>query len=213
MRPNTNYFRSSSTGGKIVAGPMCGLLVFYAHTKYLSISGIWKHGVVSVWFGDLVRSHDSTASLNATVASNGTAHPFVTVRRQVPATIPGLPDPADTTDPAYTPSPGPAPTAAQCVRAWNSHAPQVTVDWIGGLRPYGALVYTFKNITRNGTVTVTGADCAYEVYFGHEQYLQVNGVWKNGDVSAWSGELGTNKPLHDTGQNAAVAADGTIHLH
>jgi hypothetical protein len=205
-----------------VSGPDCFVQVFYGHERNLTANGRWKVGRVPAWFGQLEANLTGLLyDQNVSVATDGRLHLLSTVSVQVPATVPDLPNQADTTNQNFVPAPGPNPTVAQCAGAWNATAPPPALIWIGGLRPYGALIQIINDIvnqtviTASGstTVSISGPACDIRVLFGYEQYVGVIGVWKDGGVSAWTGDFRSNMPLIQSGENASVAANGTLYLH
>jgi hypothetical protein len=200
--------KSGTAPWRYFAGPTCQFNIWLPHGIEVDATGVWKRGEVTGWFGDVHRIDPTVPGDNevASVTANGTIHLFALTPRQVPATIPGLPDPPDTSDPAFAPDPSSAPSKAQCVGAWNRHAPRDMRQWLAGLNPYGALVYTVEDSAQN----VMGRICIVDVYFGAKQYAEITGVWKNGDVTAWDGRLGANRPISP---NATVAADGGLRLY
>ena len=114
------------------------------------------------------------------------------------------------------PVPGASPTLKQCVDAWNLHAPKPTLRWLVDRGPSGALVAVSQTLFGSGgstakPTTVSGPTCSFFVYYGKNKLLIAHGVWKNGTVSGWSGDLGNLRAAPR--ENASVASDGTLRLH
>jgi hypothetical protein len=134
--------------------------------------------------------------------------------RQTPTAGPALDAPGLSAVPVV-PVPGASPTLTQCLNAWNVHAPRLTLRWLVDRGPSGALVAVSQTFFHTGgsttkPTTLSGPACSFFVYYGKSKLLIAHGVWKNGTVSAWSGDL---ENLRATPRlNASVASDGTLRL-
>jgi hypothetical protein len=137
--------------------------------------------------------------------------------------IPGIPESPNRA--SATPVPAPLPTQAQCAAAWNTTAPAAALQALGAEAPITAHVTVssvsmplpgtqpaFKQ-TANGLVPVspfvTGPACGIWFALPGPRHAHVDGVWKDGTVSEWSG---FTQPGFEyiPGASFRVSADGTL---
>jgi hypothetical protein len=116
----------------------------------------------------------------------GPPHQPVKVNGITLASVPGLERAVNSQGLTDIPRDGGNPTPARCASEWNSHAPAVTLRWLGRLAPRPARIKV-GTFTKNGA---TSRFCVLEVALGGDRLLMAY-LHKREHGVQWKGVIAT----------------------